>query len=94
CNIQTLLHVAAAHGHAVMVSYLLSQGAKMEADINAKDRDARRPLHLAALVGDTPMADLLLSNHADANPLDKEKKTPLHLAASEGHLDFVSLIGI
>ncbi|XP_007901907.2 CARD- and ANK-domain containing inflammasome adapter protein [Callorhinchus milii] len=86
---ETLLHVAAAHGHAVMVSYLLSQGAKME----ARDSKGRSPLHRAAEEGQAEAIRALLAAGAHIYAMDSDSQTPLHLAAPhQSHSAVVKLM--
>ena len=65
---------------------LISKGA----DVNAKDKDERTPLHLAAQYGHTEIVELLLKKESiDVNAKDKDERTPLHFAALNGHTDTV-----
>lgn len=53
---ETLLHVAAAHGHLSIMEYLLSKGART----GVKDRKGRRALHRAAEKGHGAAVKVLL----------------------------------
>ena len=77
----TLLHVAAARGHAEMVELLIARGA----DVNAKNNDGMTPLHY--LRGQAEMAELLLSRGADINARSVFGETPLHRVALCEHVD-------
>lgn len=50
------------------------------------------PLHLAAYLGATEVAELLLASHADVNAQTKDHLTPLHLAAANGRTEMVKLL--
>jgi hypothetical protein len=55
-------------------------------------RNGGTPLHLAAYLGATEIAELLLANHADVNAQRKDRVTPLHLAAANGRMEMVKLL--
>ena len=61
-----------------MVEYLLSNGAK----IDAQTIDGWQPLHCACRWNKTGTADVLLQNGALVNAQTNGKLTPLHLASS------------
>ncbi|MFP3033742.1 MAG: ankyrin repeat domain-containing protein [Wolbachia sp.] len=65
--------------------------------INAKDRDGKTPLHLAAKTGRSEIAELLVDNKADINATDTSSWTPLHETAgknnaTEGQLNVAKLL--
>ena len=73
---RTSLHFAAAADRGgSSIPMLLSLGA----DINAKDKYLRTPLHFAAINGCHAVSDLLLAG-ADPFALDKRGYSPLHYA--------------
>ena len=76
----TVLHVVASRGYREVVGILLEFGANME----AVNRDGRRPLHLASLKGHADVAQLLLESGADEEAEDRWGQRPLHLAAKNG----------
>uniref|UniRef100_A0A803THB7 CARD- and ANK-containing Inflammasome Adaptor Protein n=1 Tax=Anolis carolinensis TaxID=28377 RepID=A0A803THB7_ANOCA len=76
---ETLLHIAAAHGHTEIIDYLISKGAKLE----VKDQKERTPLHRAAKEGHGKAVNMLLQAGADMYTLAQEGKTPLHLGHTE-----------
>uniref|UniRef100_A0A670Y2W9 Uncharacterized protein n=1 Tax=Pseudonaja textilis TaxID=8673 RepID=A0A670Y2W9_PSETE len=73
---ETLLHIAASHGHLEIIDYLISKGVKLE----VKDNKGRTPLHRAAEKGHDKAVNRLLQAGAYMYSLDQEGKTPLHLA--------------
>lgn len=62
------------------------------ADINAKDKNERTPLHIAAVKGYTEIVKVLIDLGADINAKDKNKKTPLHRATEIGFTDICEVI--
>jgi len=57
------------------------------ADVDAKDPDQNRPLHMATHHGralDTRVVRMLLENRADPNACNAEMRTPMHCAAGAG----------
>jgi len=78
----TLLHYLAGRWEdspvlAEVTQLLLEHGA----DVHAKDKDGRTPLHRAAVAGRAPVARLLVEKGSDVNAKDNEGLTPLALAA-------------
>nr|XP_034977273.1 ankyrin-3-like [Zootoca vivipara] len=78
---ETLLHIAAAHGHIEIIDYLIGKGAKLE----VKDKKGRTPLHRAAERGHGEAVKMLLQSGANMYTLDQEGKSPLHLAHQNHH---------
>uniref|UniRef100_A0A803SV85 Uncharacterized protein n=1 Tax=Anolis carolinensis TaxID=28377 RepID=A0A803SV85_ANOCA len=85
---ETLLHIAAAHGHTEIIDYLISKGAKLE----VKDQKERTPLHRAAKEGHGKAVNMLLQAGADMYTLAQEGKTPLHLANQNNHTHILKSI--
>uniref|UniRef100_A0A8C5WQ16 Uncharacterized protein n=1 Tax=Laticauda laticaudata TaxID=8630 RepID=A0A8C5WQ16_LATLA len=79
---ETLLHIAATHGHLEIIDYLISKGVKLE----VKDNKGRTPLHRAAEKGHDKAVNRLLQAGANMYSLDQEGKTPLHLANQNQHM--------
>jgi ankyrin repeat protein len=85
----TLLHAAAAGGHADIVEFLIAEG--FEATATTED-DETTPLYLAAISGHKEVAELLIANGADVNAEGKYAATPLHMAAVNGHRFIADLL--
>ena len=84
---QTLFD-AARDGNPVLVDFLLSEGA----DVNAADPEKLTPLHLAAFGGHAKVVRQLLAAGANIGARDMYGFTPLHAAAREGHLEAVQAL--
>jgi ankyrin repeat protein len=67
---------------------LLEKGANP----NARDKDGRTRLHLAADEGRVDVVKLLLEYEADPNARGEFGRTPLHVAAQWGNADIVRLL--
>uniref|UniRef100_UPI00398E5A1E CARD- and ANK-domain containing inflammasome adapter protein n=1 Tax=Pristiophorus japonicus TaxID=55135 RepID=UPI00398E5A1E len=85
---ETLLHIAAAHGHVKIIEYLLNKGAKIE----VRDNKGQSPLHRAAEKGHIGAAKMLLQAGAHIYALDTESRCPLQLAAQSNHFPIVKLM--
>jgi ankyrin repeat protein len=59
--------------------------------INARDREGRTPLHVAATEGQLSVAQFLLGSGADVQARNSVQATPLQLAANAGHKGLVEL---
>ncbi|WP_264686114.1 MULTISPECIES: ankyrin repeat domain-containing protein [unclassified Wolbachia] len=62
------------------------------ADINAKDKNERTPLHTAAEYSSTKAVKVLIEAGADINAKDKNERTPLHIAAVKGYTEIVKVL--
>jgi ankyrin repeat protein len=62
------------------------------ADINASDKSAETPLHIAAVRGYDEITSLLIDEGANVNARDGRELTPLHAAAWGGHKETVVLL--
>uniref|UniRef100_A0A8C5UBM4 Uncharacterized protein n=1 Tax=Malurus cyaneus samueli TaxID=2593467 RepID=A0A8C5UBM4_9PASS len=82
---ETLLHVAAAHGHPSITEYLLSKGAKP----GVRDRKGRTALHRAAEKGHGGAVKVLLQGGASIN---QAEETPLHIAVLHNKRALVRLL--
>ena len=73
----TALHRASYNGHLDVAEFLISVGAK----IDAQTLDGWQPLHCACRWNKAKVARLLLEKGANVNAQSNGKQTPLHLAA-------------
>jgi hypothetical protein len=60
--------------------------------VAAVTEDNTTALHIAALEGNTDLAELLLTNNAPVNAADSKKQTPLHLAMFSGNRTVAELL--
>ena len=68
------------------LGYTLAKGA----DVNAKDKEGKSPLHYAERKA---VAELLLAKGADVNAKDNEGKTPLHCATRKDTVELLLATG-
>jgi ankyrin repeat protein len=59
---------------------------------NARDEVGQTPLHIAALMGDAGLVELLLEKMNDVNATDEAGATALHLAAQSGHKEVAEVL--
>jgi ankyrin repeat protein len=77
-----------------MAEYLIANGA----DVNAKNKNGKTPLHWAAVhdLGDeadyTGVAECLIEHGADVNAKDEVGRTPLHISKEFGKKDVSELL--
>lgn len=84
------IHYAAACKQGAFCLELL---ASLDVDANlASHVDGTTPMHIAALHGRTPCAQILYSNGAFVNVKNSSNNTPLHLAAQNGHTIMMSFL--
>eukprot|EP00929_Paragymnodinium_shiwhaense_P079566 TRINITY_DN41477_c0_g1_i4.p1 TRINITY_DN41477_c0_g1~~TRINITY_DN41477_c0_g1_i4.p1 ORF type:complete len:1392 (-),score=279.43 TRINITY_DN41477_c0_g1_i4:575-4750(-) len=88
------LHLCAALGDAVAVSYLCEQARRCEDRflVNSPDQKGRTALHYAAFEGGLDVADKLLQAGADPLQRDGEERNPLHIAACRGQTEIARLM--
>ncbi|MCX3064435.1 ankyrin repeat domain-containing protein [Wolbachia endosymbiont of Drosophila pseudotakahashii] len=65
---------------------------KGKAEINAKDRQGRTPLHWAASKGGIEVVNALIEKGSDVNAVNKYGNAPLRFAARDGHIDIVKAL--
>ncbi|KAI5100390.1 ankyrin repeat domain-containing protein 27 isoform X2, partial [Silurus meridionalis] len=84
----TPLHVAALHGHTVLVSMLIRHGA----NINACNSLNATPLHLACQNSHTQVVSSLVECNAKLNKKDQFGNTPLIQACLKGNEEIVAVL--
>lgn len=89
---QTLLHVAAANGHAKIVDFLLEGDKYDKALINRIDNNRNTALHLAAAGGHVEIVKTLLAHGFDANVAGANGKKPVGFAYQGKHAAVVELL--
>ena len=83
------IHEAVLGGHADVVREFAKHGA----DVNAPTRDgAQTPLHIAAVMGRTRAAEVLVSLGANRQSRDANGLTPLLAAERAGQEEVVALL--
>ncbi|XP_012377921.1 ankyrin repeat domain-containing protein 16 [Dasypus novemcinctus] len=82
----TLLHCAARHGHRDVLAYLAEAWGM---DIEAANRDYKRPLHEAASMGHRDCVRYLLGRGAAVDCLKKADWTPLMMACTRKNLEVI-----
>ncbi len=80
---RTELHDAVGEGDVRKIRKLLKQDLSL---VNAVDREARTPLHLALLLQENEAAIELINSGADLNLQDAQGMTPLHQAVLNGDI--------
>ncbi|XP_070689060.1 CARD- and ANK-domain containing inflammasome adapter protein [Pempheris klunzingeri] len=85
---ETLLHLAAEHGHLSTIELLIRKGARLD----LQDNKGHTALHRAASRGHSDIVRALIQSGAPIYTLDLQGKTPVHLAAENGHLNSVKLL--
>ncbi|TXG55650.1 hypothetical protein EZV62_020906 [Acer yangbiense] len=86
----TRLHVAACNGDVGALQELLQEDPLvLSKAIMSTSSDS--PLHLAALLGHTNFAKLVMSRNPElSRDLNQQRYTPIHLASLKGHLQIVT----
>ena len=87
-SMRTRLHDKAEEGNAdVVYSHIISG-----ADVHARDRLGRLPLHYAASKGHLQTAKILMKAGADASAVDAEQKTAKDVALEHGEVEMADLL--
>lgn len=85
----SMLHIAARHGHLELTQYLLSSGS---GDVHKKNIDSLTPLHIALKEGHIAIAELLISHGADINHTNALNNSILHYVAENGAIDGLNFL--
>lgn len=85
----TLLHCAARHGRRDVLAYLAEA---CDMDIEATNRDYKRPLHEAASMGHRDCVLYLLGRGAAVDCLKKADWTPLMMACTRKNLEVIQVL--
>ncbi|RYP07648.1 hypothetical protein DL764_002385 [Monosporascus ibericus] len=86
----TLLHIAAGNGDAVILKLLLTTG---EVDPYLKNKSGDTPLHWAAQEGHEAIINVLLATgRVDPNSKNESRDNPIHSAVREGHQAVVNVL--
>ncbi|XP_034033197.1 ankyrin repeat domain-containing protein 27 [Thalassophryne amazonica] len=84
----TPLHVAALHGHLVLVTLLIRHGA----NVNARNTQNATPLHLASQNSHVQVVRFLLECNAKLNKKDHYGNTPLMHTCLRGNLETATIL--
>ncbi len=84
----SLLHLAAIHGHIGLVKYMLQK----ENLVDIANHEGNTPLHHAASHGHDGIVEFLLQKQASVNAIDESGKTALYRAACRGYDAIVKLL--
>ena len=85
---QSLLFLAAAHGHVEVVKILLDKGAT----VDAQGADGRTALHIAAYEGHVEVVKMLLDEGAAIDAKNTDDGTALYIAALHEHVEVVKIL--
>ena len=87
----TSLHLAARHGHFLMVKHILESDYGIDADVETYT--GITPLQFATMEGCLDIVEYLIKKH-NCNPShrDRRMKTALHCAAGNSHFDIVRFL--
>ncbi|XP_072032763.1 transient receptor potential cation channel subfamily A member 1-like [Amphiura filiformis] len=85
----TALHLAVGNRHINVSRSLIERGAPVNC---RKTTNGFTPLHQAAIIGEEPLAQMLIDKGAETEIIDKEQMTPLHRAAMFNRVDTILLL--
>ena len=80
----TLLHIAAQHGHHKTVELLIADYGN-QCPIDHRNSQGQTALHCACIGGHTRVSKFLVANNADITIRDEDGDTPLKKASLTGH---------
>lgn len=86
------IHRALVNSNPKITNDVVPRLLDSEADINARCKLKRTPLHYAVKKADAPMVEFLLQKHADLEARDMAELTPLHTAIHNRHVSMVRLL--
>jgi 26S proteasome non-ATPase regulatory subunit 10 len=89
---RTLLHVAAAAGHVMVVKKVVENMHDAKSVVNVSDEEGWTPLHSAVSGGRDAVVEVLLALGADVGATNKGGRTALHYAASKGHIEIAHML--
>lgn len=93
--LNSILHVAVKFSEVAAVNDILKIVEGDRLILNIRNSDSYTPLHIAAIVGNAEIVDLLLDAGCDSNPqssMAKRQWRPIHYAAKYGHLEVVQML--
>ncbi|XP_072042762.1 transient receptor potential cation channel subfamily A member 1-like [Amphiura filiformis] len=85
----TALHLAVGNRHVNVAKYLIERGAPINC---RKTSNGFTPLHQAVIIGQEPLAQMLIDKGAETEVIDNEQMTPLHRAAMSNTVDSILLL--
>ncbi|XP_072042795.1 transient receptor potential cation channel subfamily A member 1-like [Amphiura filiformis] len=85
----TALHLAVGNRHINVARSLMERGAPVNC---RKTTNGFTPLHQAVIIGEEPLAQLLIDKGAETEIIDNEQMTPLHRAAMFNRVDTILLL--
>lgn len=91
-NGETILHFTVGRNSYNILEYLLQNFPAFNNFINFKDNDGNTPLHIAAFMGYTDIAELLLRYGANPNLRNKNGETPLDIAKKSNNRPLIDLL--
>lgn len=86
---RTALHIAIERNHPKIIALLLENN---NTDLNAATISGATPLHVAVMLNNYEIAELLIRKGASLNIKDTNNKTPIDYAAASNNLDLVELL--
>ncbi|KAI0843943.1 glycerophosphodiester phosphodiesterase GDE1 [Daldinia vernicosa] len=90
---ETALHIAARFGHVECVKILLEGSPEQKVNLELPEKSfAWTPLHISAVDGHLPVAQLLVEAGADVGKMDSFGWTAKEHAALRGHLNIAKLL--